>query len=119
MAKRIADLTCPECQKPISVPFEIKEPPTLDEINNSLNELLKGQPGTDEIQRVIQEQLTALRPPKEEHKHKGADELFDCPECRLWFDQTAKRYQVTEKEPEKAPPAEPAFGSVFKSGEGD
>jgi len=117
--KRIAELTCPECQKPIKVPFDEKEPPTLDEITNTLNEALKGNPTAEQIQKVIQEQIEGLKPPKDEHRHKTADEFLDCPECREWVDKTAQRYQVVAKEPpppekKKEPePAEPAFGSVF------
>ncbi|MBA7477886.1 hypothetical protein ES707_13301 [subsurface metagenome] len=60
-----------------------------------------------------------------DHRHKTADEFLDCPECRLWVDNTAQRYQVIEKEP---PPGEkpgdqpgegeekPALGSIFKEG---
>ncbi len=102
MSKRIVDLTCPECQKLIQVPFEVKEPPTLDEISNALRENLKkenlkGQLSTAEVERVIREQLEPLKPPKEDHRHKTADELLDCPECRFWVDKTIQRYQVTEK----------------------
>lgn len=71
-----------------------------------------------------------------DHRHKNADEFLDCPECRLWFDKTAQRYQVIEKEPppgekpgdqpgegeekpgdkEPEPAAKPALGSIFKTG---
>ena len=105
MSKRIVDLTCPECQKPIQVPFEVKEPPTLDEISNALKENLKkenlkGQLSTAEVEKIIREQLEPLKPPKEDHRHKTADELLDCPECRSWVDKTIQRYQVTEKKEE-------------------
>ncbi len=116
MTKKIADLTCPECNKQIQVPFEVVEPPTLDEISNSLQEALKGHLTADQVQKVIQEQLEGLKPQKEDHKHKTADEFFDCPECKLWVDQTAQRYQVSPKEPEKGPePKEPALGSIFST----
>ena len=66
-----------------------------------------------------------------DHQHKTADEFLDCPECRLWVDKTALRYQVTDKEPpgEKQDPVknkektddkelEPttAVGSIFEPG---
>ena len=71
-----------------------------------------------------------------DHRHKTADEFLDCPECRLWVDNTAQRYQVTEKEPpppgpgdqpgegeekpgdkEPEPAAKSAVGSIFKKAE--
>jgi len=115
--KRIADLTCPECQKAIQVPFEEKEAPTLDEINSTLNDLLKGHPTADQVRQVIQEQIAGLKPPAEAHQHKTFDELYECPGCKP-FVETAARYQVTAKEPEKAPEpdpetTEPAIGSIF------
>ena len=62
-----------------------------------------------------------------DHRHKTADDFFDCPECRLWFDKSAQRYQVTEKEPAPSPEkqaekkepesaATQAIGSIFKKG---
>lgn len=116
MSKRIVDLTCPECQKPIQVPFEVKEPPTLDEISNALKENLKkenlkGQLSTAEVERVIREQLEPLKPAKEDHRHKTADELLDCPECRSWVDKTIQRYQVTEKKEEPKKTTFP-FGGI-------
>jgi len=83
------------------------------------------------------EELLTRQAPDLTHRHKTADEFLDCPECRLWFDKTAKRYQVTEKKPEpsaaekpadqpaeekeetgkkKPAAAKPAFGSIFKQG---
>ena len=115
MTRRIADLTCPKCKEQVQIPFEVKEPPGLEEITNAVNEALKGQP--DQIQKVIREQLETLKPPEgdEAHKHKTADEFIDCPECRLWLDKTATRYKVVPKEPAKEPePVSPAFGSIFK-----
>jgi len=118
MSKKIAELTCPECQKSIQVPFEVEEPPTLEEITNTLNEVLKGHPTADQVQKVIQEQLEGLKPPKEDHKHKTADEFFDCPECLAWVEKTGQRYQVLprkDKEPKKEPKPEPKqpVGSIF------
>lgn len=122
MTKRIAELNCPECNKPIQVPFDVKEPPTLDEISNSLQEALKGNLTADQVQKVLQQQLEGLKPAKEGHQHKTADEFFDCPECKSWWDKTAQRYQVSAKEPPKepAPAAGPPVGSIFSTGkEGD
>jgi len=117
MTRRIADLTCPECKASIQVPFDAKEPPTMDEITTALNQAIKDQPTADQLQKVIQEQLDKLKPPKQEdHRHKTADEFFDCPECQLWVEKTATRYQVTPKEPPKEPPQEPeqlSIGSIF------
>lgn len=122
MTKRIADLTCPECNKPIQVPFEVKEPPTLDEITNAVSETLKGQPTADQLQKVIREQLEGLKPSKEYHKHKVFDELYECPGCKA-FVETAERYQVLPvkaKEPEKEPePIEPPIGSIFETKGGE
>ncbi len=116
MSKRIAELTCPECDKPIKVPFEIKEPPTLDEITNSLKEAIKGHATADQLQKVIEEQL---KPAKEYHQHKTFDELYECPGCKP-FVETAQRYQVTKKEPEKEPePKEQPVGSIFGTKTGD
>ncbi|GAI72629.1 unnamed protein product [marine sediment metagenome] len=76
----------------------------------------------------------AQTPGNLDHRHKTADDFLDCPECRLWVDKTAQRYQVVEKEPPPPPepgdhpgegeekpgdkepePAEkPAVGSIFK-----
>ncbi len=85
----------------------------------------------------IEEILSKAQSPGNlDHRHKNADEFLDCPECRLWFDKTAQRYQVTEKEPppggkpgdqpgegeekpgdkEPEPAAKKALGSIFKKG---
>lgn len=97
MSKREAELTCPECGKGIKVPFEVEEPPTLDQIDKALKEALKGQLSAPEIEKIVQEQLAGLKPGKEDHRHKTADELLDCPECRAWVDKSQK-YQVVPKE---------------------
>lgn len=118
MSKKIADLTCPECQKSIQVPFEVEEPPTLEEITNTLNEVLKGHPNAAQVEKVIQEQLEGLKPKTEGHRHKTADEFFDCPECLAWVEKTGQRYQVGPKEPVPEPepePKQPAIGSVFST----
>ena len=125
MTRRIAELTCPECQKPIQVPFDAKEAPTLDEITTALNEAFKargeGAPSPeiakelDELLKKYQSQLPAA----EDHKHKTADEFLDCPECHLWFETTAKRYKVIPAEPTPAkdnPPKQPAIASIFGPG---
>lgn len=51
-----------------------------------------------------------------DHRHKTADEFLDCPECRLWVDKTAKRYQVTEKEPGE-PEHQPGESNAGESNE--
>lgn len=53
------------------------------------------------------EEILTRKATDTDHRHKTADEFLDCPECRLWFDKTALRYQVAEKEPEPAPTPEP------------
>ncbi len=65
----------------------------------------------------------AQTPGNLDHRHKTADDFLDCPECRLWVDKTAQRYQVTGKEPapeekkkEPEPAAQQAIGSIFKGG---
>ncbi len=73
----------------------------------------------------IEEILSKAQTPGNlDHRHKTADEFLDCPECRLWVDKTAQRYQVTEKEPpppepepepEPEPAAKPAVGSIFSA----
>lgn len=89
----------------------------------------------DQLTRAdIEEILKQVQTPGNlDHRHKTADEFLDCPECRLWVDKTAQRYQVTEKEPpppepadqlgegeekpgdkEPEPATKPAIGSIFK-----
>ncbi|MBA7494213.1 hypothetical protein ES702_04787 [subsurface metagenome] len=51
MTKKIAELTCPECHKPIEVPFEANDPPSLEEITSALKEVGSGQPG--QIEEVL------------------------------------------------------------------
>jgi len=125
MSKKIAELTCPECKKAVEIPFEVADPPTLEQISASLQEALKGNLTVDQVQQVITEQLEGLKPPADDHRHKTADEFFDCPECITWVEKTAQRYQVSVKEPpspepeDKEPEPEPepatAVGSIFKS----
>lgn len=78
-----------------------------------------------DIEEILKEAQT---PGNLDHRHKTADEFLDCPECRLWVDKTAQRYQVVEKEPKKEPDKEPdkepepavrpAVGSIFSTKEG-
>lgn len=81
----------------------------------------------EQLTRVDLEEILskAQTPGNLDHRHKTADAFLDCPECRLWVDKTAQRYQVIAKEPEpvkkaepeKEPePAKPAVGSIFKVG---
>ncbi len=95
MAKEIL---CPHCEK--TFPSPIPDPPTLDQIQ----ELLNKQPG----QTLTAEQLDDaikrnLSPKANEHRHKSADELFDCPECKGWFERTATKYEVKPREGTPAP----------------
>ncbi|GAI81582.1 unnamed protein product [marine sediment metagenome] len=111
---------CPECSSVFRIELPEAQPEDLKAVTR----------------KDIEEILTR-KTPDTDHRHKTADEFLDCPECRLWFDKTALRYQVAEKEPEPAPepteekpaeqPAEgeeeteekepaaakPAIGSVF------
>ena len=114
MTKRLFEGLCPECGKDVQVPLEVEEPPTLDQISSTLKESLKGHPLAADIEKIVQEQLSGLKPGKEDHRHKTADELLDCPECRAWFDKTSERYQVATKEKTEEKPAEPEyeFGSL-------
>ena len=122
MSKRIADLTCPECNKAIQVPFEEKDPPTLEEITSALKEQGSGQPG--QIEEVLKRY--GITPPKtEDHRHKTADDFVDCPECSDWFNKTATKHKIVPAEEPKPDPVpdpvpEPAIGSIFeaKGGEG-
>ncbi|GAI67741.1 unnamed protein product [marine sediment metagenome] len=89
MAKEIL---CPNCNT--TFPSPIPDPPSLDQIQ----ELLNKQPG----QTLTAEQLDdaikrSLSPKADEHRHKSADELLDCPECSNWFERTATKYEVKPK----------------------
>ena len=109
---------CPHCDEI----FKIDLPAVSAEQRKS--------PDIEDILKNIQENLS---PGNLDHRHKTADDFLDCPECRLWFDKTTHRYQVTEKEPpppepgdqpgegeekpadqEPEPAAKPAVGSIFK-----
>jgi len=81
-------------------------------------DLPEAQPGdlTPVTKKDIEELLTREAPDLA-HRHKTADDFLDCPECRLWFDKTAQRYQVTEKEPPPTPP--PAEKPEDQPGEGE
>lgn len=109
MSKRVFEGTCPECGKEVQVPLEVEEPPTLDQINKALQEGLKGQLSAPEIEKIVQEQLAGLKPGKEDHRHKTADELLDCPECRAWVDKTNQKYQIIPKPETGAEPEEPVY----------
>ena len=111
--KQVVDTTCPECQKLFQTEVDIPDAPTLDQIHSTITEALKGKQGisSDEIKQILQEQLTPLKPRGEDHRHKTADELLDCPECRSWIDKTIQRYQVTEKKEEPVKTRQP-IGSI-------
>ena len=123
MAKKIIDFesTCEGCGKPVKMSREVDIPdaPTLDQIHSTLNEALKGKQGisSDEVKQLLQEQLSPLKPKEGDHRHKTADELFDCPECSDWIAKTSQKHKVSpiEEEPTEQPP----IGSIFgrKTGE--
>ncbi|MBA7604671.1 hypothetical protein ES703_11797 [subsurface metagenome] len=116
--KKVVDTTCPECQKLFQTEVDIPDAPTLDQIHGTITEALKGRQGisSDEVKQLLQEQLSPLTP-KEDHRHKTADELFDCPECSDWIAKTSQKHKVSpiEEEPTEQPP----IGSIFgrKTGE--
>lgn len=95
MAKEIL---CPHCEK--TFPSPIPDPPSLDQIQELLNKqqgsTLNAEQLDDAIKRI-------LSPKAGEHRHKSADELLDCPECKGWFEKTAKRYEVKPREGTPAP----------------
>jgi len=113
---------CPHCEEVFKLPGADTES----------SELLAQH--TKNIEDLIQKYQAQLPEPKtEDHRHKTADEFLDCPECALWVQQTAKRYQVTPVETKEAPeqpeekpqteeqPQAPAHtGSIFgkRGGEG-
>ena len=77
----------------------------------------------------LEEALKTFQLPGElDHRHKTANEFLDCPECRLWVDNTAGRYKVVEIEqpleekpgdlPGDKEPVKTAIGSIFKRGGG-
>ena len=81
---------CPECSSVFRIELPEAQPEDLKAVTR----------------KDIEEILTR-KTPDTDHRHKTADEFLDCPECRLWFDKTALRYQVAEKKPEPAPTPEP------------
>ncbi|GAI61784.1 unnamed protein product [marine sediment metagenome] len=108
---------CPHCTEIFKVDLPEAPPADLTRISRKELEDIIAKAGT---------------PASLDHRHKTADEFLDCPECRLWFDKTALRYQVTEKEPpppgdqpgegeekpgdkEPEPAAKPAVGSIFST----
>jgi len=97
---------CPHCTEI----FEIELPADLTRVD--LDEALKTFQVSGEL----------------DHRHKTANEFLDCPECRLWVDNTAGRYKVVEIEqpleekpgdlPGDKEPVKTAIGSIFKRGGG-
>jgi len=81
---------CPECSTVFSIDLPEAQPEDLKAVT------------IKDIEEILTRKATDT-----DHRHKTADEFLDCPECRLWFDKTALRYQVTEKEPEPAPTEQP------------
>ena len=112
---------CPHCNEIFKLDLPEAPPADLGKISRK------------ELEEILSK---AQSPGNLDHRHKTADEFLDCPECRLWIDKTAKRYQVIEKEPppgekpgdqpgegeekpgdkEPEPAAQPALGSIFKKG---
>ena len=95
MAKEIL---CPHCEK--TFPSPIPDPPSLDQIQELLN---KQQGQTLSAEQLDDAIKRSLSPKADEHRHKSADELLDCPECSNWFERTAKRYEVKPKPETPAP----------------
>ena len=95
--KKIVDTTCPECQHLFQTQVDLPDAPTLDQIHSTLNEALKGKQGisSDEVKQLLQEQLSPLKPKEGDHRHKTADELFDCPECSDWIAKTSQKHKVS------------------------
>ena len=112
--KQKVDTTCPECQKLFQTEVDIPDAPTLDQIHSTIAEALKGKQGitSDEIKQLLQEQLTPLKPRVEDHRHKTADDLFDCPECSQWIAQTSQKYQLRQKEEKEAKQPTFEFGGL-------
>ncbi len=110
---------CPHCNEIFKLDLPEAPPADLNKISRK------------ELEKILSKTQT---PGNLDHRHKTADEFLDCPECRLWVDKTAQRYQVIEKEPppeekpgdqpgkgakkpgDKEPEPAVAFGSVFKKG---
>ena len=108
---------CPHCNEIFKLDLPEAPPADLGKISRK------------ELEEILSKAQT---PGNLDHRHKTADEFLDCPECRLWVDKTAQRYQVVEKEPqpgekledqpgegeEKLGDKEPAvaLGSIFKKG---
>ena len=106
---------CPHCNEIFKLDLPEAPPADLSKISRK------------ELEEILSK---AQSPGNLDHRHKTADEFLDCPECRLWVDKTAQRYQVIAKEPppgekpgdqpgegeEKPGGKEPALGSIFKKG---
>ena len=95
MAKEIL---CPHCEK--TFPSPIPDPPSLDQIKELLKEHHGSNLSADQLDEAIKRSLS---PKANEHRHKSADELFDCPECKGWFEKTATKYEVKPKAETPAP----------------
>ena len=95
------EILCPHCEK--TFPSPIPDPPSLDQIKGLLKEFQGQNLTADQIDEAIKRTLS---PKADEHRHKTADELLNCPECSLWFERTAKQFEVRSKE---KPPAQPTF----------
>ncbi len=93
MAKEIL---CPHCEK--TFPSPIPDPPNLDQIKDLMKEFQGSNLTAERLDEAIKRNLA---PKETEHRHKTADELFDCPECKGWFEKTATKYEVRSKEPAK------------------
>ncbi|MFC2001836.1 hypothetical protein ACFLUZ_04955 [Chloroflexota bacterium] len=110
---------CPHCNEIFKLDLPEAPPADLGKISRK------------ELEEILSKAQT---PGNLDHRHKTADEFLDCPECRLWVDKTAQRYQVVKKESppepeaqpgegeekpgekEAEPAAKPALGSIFKKG---
>jgi len=99
------EILCPHCEK--TFPSPIPDPPTLDQIQELLNKQKGSNLTADQLDEAIKRSLS---PKADEHRHKSADELLDCPECSNWFERTAKRYEVKPKA--ETPAAKHEIGSL-------
>ncbi|MBA7512110.1 hypothetical protein ES705_04129 [subsurface metagenome] len=98
---------CPHCNEIFNLDLPEAPPADLGKISRK------------ELEEILSK---AQLPGNLDHRHKTADEFLDCPECRLWVDQTAQRYQVIEKKPddkEPKPAAKPTVGSIFSATKGE
>ena len=100
---------CPHCNEIFNLDLPEAPPADLGKISRK------------DLEEILSKAQT---PGNLDHRHKTADEFLDCPDCRLWVDNTAQRYRVIEKEPppgkkpgdkEPEPVAKPAVGSIFSA----